>query len=282
MESLLKRRRAASVHAGAEISRRSFYRNKPAPAGATGGAPPSRSFAPDLAPPSSLQPPELGRPPQTRPGLAHQPADPRAGTPASDQTGPRPAACSRQSWDARLRPDRAPPTSLQTPELGRPPQAKRLSGHGHSPTQQLPEPTVTSRQTATHGPAHRRARQQLHPPVGRKPQSHSRPDPTLGQAGPQPCPLAGQHKLWDTPDPIPSCVGNSHTPQQSDTSSGIPGHCIWIQDLALPALSPALTPGPGFTHQWEGNSPRVFWTLTPPTSEPALAPGPPRVLQPAN
>ena len=44
--------------------------------------------------------------------------------------------------------------------------------------------------------------------------------------------------------------------------------------MALPASHLALTPGPGFTHQWVGNSPGVLWTLAMPTSEPALAPGP--------
>ena len=44
--------------------------------------------------------------------------------------------------------------------------------------------------------------------------------------------------------------------------------------MALPASHLALTPEPGFTHQWVGNSPGVLWTLAMPTSEPALAPGP--------
>ena len=53
-----------------------------------------------------------------------------------------------------------------------------------------------------------------------------------------------------------------------------------LQEPALPASSLALTPGPGFTCQWVGSSPRVFNTLTLPTSEPALARGPLRVPQP--
>ena len=59
------------------------------------------------------------------------------------------------------------------------------------------------------------------------------------------------------------------------------GPAARFQEPALPARSPALTPGSGFTCQHVGNSPRVFWTLTPPTREPALATGSPRVLQPA-
>ena len=47
----------------------------------------------------------------------------------------------------------------------------------------------------------------------------------------------------------------------------------------LPAGSPALIPGSGFTCQWVGN--RVFRTRTLPTSDPALVPGCPRILQPA-
>ena len=54
-----------------------------------------------------------------------------------------------------------------------------------------------------------------------------------------------------------------------------------LQELTLPASSLSLTPGPGFIHQWAGNSSRVFRTLTLPTSEPALALGDLRVLQPA-
>ncbi|XP_059961951.1 polyadenylate-binding protein 1-like [Mesoplodon densirostris] len=54
------------------------------------------------------------------------------------------------------------------------------------------------------------------------------------------------------------------------------------QEPVLPASSLAPTPGSGFTSQWVGHSPRVFGTLTLPTSEPALTLGSPRILQPAN
>ena len=53
--------------------------------------------------------------------------------------------------------------------------------------------------------------------------------------------------------------------------------CILKQHLALPAGNLGPAPRPGFIH----NSPRVFWTLTLLTSEPAQAPQNPQVLQPA-
>ena len=63
-------------------------------------------------------------------------------------------------------------------------------------------------------------------------------------------------------------------PQWSDPNSGYLGPVARLQGMALPASHLALTPEPGFTHQWVGNSPGVLWTLAMPTSEPALAPGP--------
>ena len=69
---------------------------------------------------------------------------------------------------------------------------------------------------------------------------HSRPDPILGPAEPQPCPLESQHKLWGTPDPGPNCIRNQRKaptptpiPNQCNTSSGIPGSCNELQ-LFLP------------------------------------------------
>ena len=53
-----------------------------------------------------------------------------------------------------------------------------------------------------------------------------------------------------------------------------------LYKISLPARNLALTPGSGSTCQWVGSTP-VFSTLTPCMSEPALALGLPRVLQPA-
>ena len=61
------------------------------------------------------------------------------------------------------------------------------------------------------------------------------------------------------------------------SSSRVLGPTLRLQELALPASSLALTPGTGFICQQVGNSPRVFVTLILPTSEPALALGPPWV-----
>ena len=71
-----------------------------------------------------------------------------------------------------------------------------------------------------------------------------------------PIPPVDQHQLWDSQDPT-----------------------VRTQDPTLPASEPALAAGPGFNHQWVDTIPRVSWPLTPSTSEPALAPGPPRILQ---
>ena len=119
----------------------------------------------------------------------------------------------------------------------------------------------------------------------RKPQScrlwtqpvQSRWHPVLGPAGPQPCLLAGQYKLQDTPDSVPTVSGTTPYPtlhQWSDTNSEYLGPAARLQGMALPAGHLALTPGPGFTPQRVGNSLGVLWTLAMPTSEPALATGP--------
>ena len=100
-------------------------------------------------------------------------------------------------------------------------------------------------------------------------------DPTPGPAEAWPSPLAGQCKLLDTTDPIPNCI-RKPPPRTNDLKRvlGSLGHANRLQEPALPASSPALTPGSGFTCQWVGNSPRVFGTLAPPTSKPALPPEP--------
>ena len=83
----------------------------------------------------------------------------------------------------------------------------------------------------------------------RRPQFHSRPNPAHQQA----------NTSFGIPlNPIPNCVGNSLI------------HAAIFQDPALSTSSPALAPWAGCSQQCRGNSPRVFWTLTPPTSEQAL------------
>ena len=111
-------------------------------------------------------------------------------------------------------------------------------------------------------------------------------------------PPAGQTLPWDWLSPGPACQqantsfgtpwtlqptvsGTSLTHQPCDTSSGMPGPGTRPQDPSLPAIRLSLAPGFGFTHQWVGKRPGVTWTLIPPTSEPALALGPPGVLQSA-
>ena len=59
-------------------------------------------------------------------------------------------------------------------------------------------------------------------------------------------------------------------PSTSDLTPalGHPSPATRLQDLALPAHRPALTPEPDFTHQWVSYSPGVLWTLIMPRSNP--------------
>ena len=88
--------------------------------------------------------------------------------------------------------------------------------------------------------------------------------------------------LWDSLDPTPNCVRNTTQPTYTHTMMW---NELWdprvLQSDSRNWLCLTLSPGSGFTCQWVGNSPRVFRTLNLPTSEPALALGPWRVLQPA-
>ena len=81
-----------------------------------------------------------------------------------------------------------------------------------------------------------------------------RPTPALRHCGPicqprwglVPRPV-GQHKAWDTPDPVASCVRKWPVYQQTHTSSRIPRALrpeLWEQDLPTsePAQAP-VTPG---------------------------------------
>jgi len=85
-------------------------------------------------------------------------------------------------------------------------------------------------------------------------------DPALGLAEPWPlCPLANQYNLG-TPQVIHNCVRNQHTSPHSHLSQNLSGYmslAARLQEPALPAGTPDLTPGPSFTWQWVGNSPRI-------------------------
>ena len=89
-------------------------------------------------------------------------------------------------------------------------------------------------------------------PDTRKPQSHSlwtqpthrRSDPALGVARPWSYPPAGQHNLWDTPEPIPNCQEPAPfpAPATSDLTPGLGslGPTARLKDPALPSGSPDL------------------------------------------
>lgn len=103
---------------------------------------------------------------------------------------------------------------------------------------------------------------------------HSRPNPALGPAGSQPTSMLAQ-----TPGHpkslYPPVSGTVPSPPTSDLISTLgfldPG--TRVQDLTLLASSPALTPGPDFTHQWVGLQPQSLMDSLS-ISEPALALGP--------
>jgi hypothetical protein len=105
---------------------------------------------------------------------------------------------------------------------------------------------------------------------------HSRSNPALGSAGPQPTSRPVQ-TLGHPKSLYPPVSGTALSPPTSDLISTLgfldPG--TRVQGLTLPASNPALTPGPGFTHRWVGLSPKVLWTLTLSISQPALALGHP-------
>ena len=86
---------------------------------------------------------------------------------------------------------------------------------------------------------------------------------------------------WTPHSTVSETPPSLHTHYDMKWALGCLGPAVRLQELALTVTTLRLTSGSGFTCQWVGNSPRVFRTLTLPTSEPALAPGPSRVLQPA-
>ena len=97
---------------------------------------------------------------------------------------------------------------------------------------------------------------------------------------PQPQQPAGQHKLLNTPEPTACCVRNqSHQPVRIPTLESLGP---WADPRTwLCSPGPACDTAPGFTFQWSGTNPWISWTLTPPTSEPALPLECPRVPQSA-
>ena len=95
-----------------------------------------------------------------------------------------------------------------------------------------------------HPPGGRHQTQENHSPiVCIRSLPTSRPDPALGPAGLWPCPLAGQHKLWNTLDPIPNCIRN-WPPATSDPSPALGplDPTTRLQVLALPTSRPAFNP----------------------------------------
>ena len=72
---------------------------------------------------------------------------------------------------------------------------------------QPPDPRVAPRWTTVHSPAY--LTRGLAPSSSHQ-RTDNRPKKTTVPQQARPCPPAGQHKLWNTPNPIPNCVGNSH------------------------------------------------------------------------
>ena len=178
----------------------------------------------------------------------------------------------------------------------------------------LPEPTATSRHTFRPGPAHQESSthsicQWTGPspalasrpalltrgqtPHQRKPQSCNGMSPPKREARPSPgisrslaLPTSRATQALRHPRPTPNCVSNrspvtrprnwvSPSPASNlTTAQGSLSPVTKLQDPALPTSRPALNPAPGFSHQWAGNGPGIFWALTLPTSEPAPTQGP--------
>ena len=154
---------------------------------------------------------------------------------------------------------RSGPTQQPISTSARTPQVRQLTEWGHSTHQQAPKDFLSPLDILLHtalptrGPRPNSTHQWSGPTLSpRKPSLASRPaSPTRGQTpdrgkpqsrslGPKtaysrldpnlvghwPCPLAGQHKLYENPDPIPNYVRKSPSPpQRSNMSSGIPGPC---------------------------------------------------------
>lgn len=107
-----------------------------------------------------------------------------------------------------------------------------------------------------------------HNPAAWRPGYHSRPDPSLGPAGPHPCPLTGQHMLQNILD-MPKPRISEHPHQHLHWVLGSLGPKVRLQDTALPVNSLAQTLGLGgqqpsslldidSTHQGASTSP---WAL---------------------
>lgn len=109
-----------------------------------------------------------------------------------------PMACRCQCWDA---------SGQATNWVGRQPHplADRLTQDSMSPQSTLDMARPSGEPALASGPALPTRGQTSHTS---KPESPSRPNQDLGLTGPRPCPLAGQHELWDTQDPTHNCVRN--------------------------------------------------------------------------
>ena len=64
--------------------------------------------------------------------------------------------------------------------------------------------------------------------------------------------------------PYSTVSGTSPSTSELTPALGSLSHTTRLQDPALPASSLELTPSPGFSRHWVGNSPGVSWTLCPP------------------
>ena len=223
------------------------------------------------APPSTVEP---------RPGPTQQPVGVSAGLPRANQlTG---------EWQPHSLAHRLPTSFLSPQPPLHTPLDQALPTRSPAPTSICqwtgPSPALAARPALlTRGQT----------PHQRKPQSCNGMSPHKREARPYPgisrslaLPTSRATQALRHPRPTPNCVSNrspvtrprnwvSPSPASNPTTAqGSLSPITKLQDPALPTSRPALNPALGFSHQWAGNGPGIFWALPLPTSEPAPTQGP--------
>ena len=219
----------------------------------------------------------------------------------STKNWPHPTACRHQCWDAsgqtsnwmgtKVHPtsDRLPKDFLSTqPPLDTPQgtilptwgQRSSSITSGQAVTSPSRKPTLTPRPASSNMGEDTKTRKLWSHSLWTK-STDSKPDSTLGPAGPGPVHYQVNTSFKIPWTPYPTVPGTSLPTSDLKWALGYLGPAPRFQDPDLSTSSPALTPRPHFTCQWVGSSSRVFGTLTPSTNEPVVTPDPPGVVQPA-